>query len=128
MIDKLYETIGGAEVIRAAIGDFYRRVLEDEHLRDFFAQTDMANLEKGQSMFLSMLLGGRVVYTGRDIGEAHHGSRLRGLTDVHFDRFVAHFRDALHEVGVDSGVAEKVVKLLEAKRAHIIGQTGAAHA
>ncbi len=128
MIDELYETIGGSEVIRAAIKNFYRRVLGDEDLRPFFAHTDMAHLEKGQSMFLSMLVGGRVVYTGRDIGEAHHASRLRGLTDAHFDRFLAHFKDALHEEGVDPGAAEKVVKLLEAKRGHVVGKAGAAGA
>ena len=116
MIDRLYETIGGSQTIHLAIELFYRKVLEDEQLKPFFASTDMAHLQKGQSMFLSMLLGGRIVYTGKDIGAAHAGSRMKGLTDAHFDRFLEHFRSALDESGVQPVAAEQVLKLLETKR------------
>ena len=118
MIDELYEMIGGNGVVTAAIEGFYRRVLADENLRHFFASTDMAKLRAGQSMFISMLLGGRVVYTGRDIGEAH--KRLHGLTDAHFNAFLGHFRAALDEVGVKPENAEKVLQLLEGKRRTVL--------
>jgi hemoglobin len=116
MIDQLYETIGGRQTVQAAIASFYRRVLRDETLRHFFNSTDMTKLRAGQSMFLSMLVGGKVVYTGKDMGAAHAQARANGLTDEHFDRFLQHFRDALDEVGVKPDNAEKVVQLLEAKR------------
>jgi truncated hemoglobin YjbI len=116
MIDDLYETIGGRQTINAAIESFYRRVPEDETLRPFFGSTDMAHLRAGQSMFVSMLLGGRVVYTGKEIAAAHAGARAKGLTEEHFNRFLKHFRDALDEVGVKPENAEKVMKLLESKR------------
>jgi truncated hemoglobin YjbI len=67
-------------------------------------------------MFISMLLGGRVVYTGNDIHAAHALAREHGLNDGHFDRFLTHFREALREVGVDADKAEKVAKLLETRR------------
>jgi truncated hemoglobin YjbI len=67
-------------------------------------------------MFISMLLGGRVVYTGNDIHAAHALAREHGLNDRHFDRFLTHFREALREVGVDADKAEKVAKLLETRR------------
>jgi hypothetical protein len=35
-------------------------------------------------MFISMLLGGRVVYTGKDIHAAHARAREEGLNDTHF--------------------------------------------
>jgi len=120
MIDDLYETIGGRQTIQAAIGSFYRRVLEDDTLRPFFDSTDMAHLRAGQSMFVSMLLGGRVVYTGKEIADAHEGARAKGLTQQHFDRFMKHFREALDEVGVKPENAEKVIKLLEAKRSAVL--------
>ena len=120
MIDDLYETIGGRQTIQAAIGSFYRRVLEDDTLRPFFDSTDMAHLRAGQSMFVSMLLGGRVVYTGKEIAAAHEGARAKGLTQQHFDRFMKHFREALDEVGVKPENAEKVIKLLEAKRSAVL--------
>ena len=120
MIEELYETIGGNGTVTAAINSFYERVLKDESLRPFFASTDMARLRSGQSMFVSMLLGGRVVYTGRDMGAAHAASRTMGLTDEHFDLFLMHFRAALDEVGVKPEKTDKVMELLEARRSTIL--------
>jgi hemoglobin len=122
MIDELYETIGGNRIIWEATEIFYKKVLEDENLKPFFESTDMANLQARQSMFISMLLGGRVVYTGKEIGEAHAHARMQGLTDAHFDQFLAHFRNALDEVGVKPDKAEKVMELLEARRAVVLNR------
>jgi hemoglobin len=120
MIDDLYETIGGASTVAEATDAFYRRVLEDQTLRPFFGSTDMAHLRAGQSMFVSMLLGGKVVYTGKEIGAAHSHARAKGLTDGHFDAFLKHFRAALDEIGVKPDKAEKVMRLLEARRASVL--------
>ncbi|MGE5112819.1 MAG: group I truncated hemoglobin [Acidobacteriaceae bacterium] len=122
MIDKLYENIGGNRTIWAATESFYRRVLNDPELRPFFESVDMAKLVAGQSMFLTMLLGGKVVYTGKDIGAAHARVRDLGLTGSHFDSFLKHFRAALDEVGVKPDKAEEVIKLLQAKRSTILRQ------
>ena len=67
-------------------------------------------------MFISMLLGGRIVYTGKDIHAAHAHAREQGLNDGHFDRFLGHFRKALSEVGVEDDKVGKVTRLLESKR------------
>ena len=122
MIDQLYDLIGRRPTIAAATESFYRRVLEDETLRHFFDSADMAHLREGQSMFISMLLGGRIVYTGKKIDAAHAGARFKGLTDKHFDRFLIHFRAALAEVGVKPDKAEKVMPLLEAQRDAVLGR------
>lgn len=116
MIDELYDLIGGRRTIWAATESFYRRVLADETLRHFFNNTDMEEQKARQSMFISMLLGGRVVYTGKAIGASHARAREQGLNDGHFDKFLDHFRAALAEVGVKPERAEKVMKLLEKKR------------
>lgn len=120
MIDKLYDTIGGNRTIWAATESFYRRVLADPDLKPFFDSADMPNLVARQSMFISMLLGGRVVYTGKDIGAAHEHVRVQGLTGAHFDAFLQHFRAALDEVGVQSNKAEEVMMFLEARRSVIL--------
>lgn len=119
-IDQLYESIGGSDTVNAAIECFYRRVLEDENLRRFFSSADMARLHAGQSMFVSMLFGGRVVYTGKELSAAHRHARACGLTDQHFDAFLEHFRLALGEVGVDRDKAEKAIKLLEVQRGSVL--------
>ena len=122
MIDDLYDLIGGRQTIWAATESFYRRVLADDRLCHFFESTDMAHLRARQSMFISMLLGGRIVYTGKEITAAHAGARKHGLNDSHFDTFLKHFREALEEVGVKADKAEKVMKLLESKRNAVLNR------
>ena len=122
MIDDLYDLIGGRQTVWAATESFYRRVVADESVSHFFKSADMAHLRAGQSMFISMLLGGRVVYTGNDITAAHAQSREQGLNDIHFDAFLKHFRAALEEVGVKANKAEKVMKLLESKRGAVLNR------
>jgi hemoglobin len=120
MIDDLYELIGGRQTIWAATDSFYRKVLADESLRDFFQDTDIENQKARQSMFISMLVGGEAVYTGKEIGAAHARARQQGLNDTHFGTFLKHFRAALEEVGVKPDRAEKVMKLLESKRGTVL--------
>jgi len=122
VIDELYDLIGGRPTIQAATASFYKRVYADDTLRPFFESTDMAQLRARQSMFISMLLGGRVVYTGANIATAHARSREQGLNDGHFDKFLRHFREALLEVGVDADKADKVLKLLESRRSAVLNR------
>ncbi len=119
MIEDLYDLIGGRRTIEAATERFYDRVLQDESLRHFFEEVDMAHLRSRQAMLISMLLGGRV-YTGKNIRDAHAGSREQGLNDTHFDLFLAHFRAALEEVGVKPENAQKVMQRLESKRGTVL--------
>ena len=124
MVDALYDLIGGRQTVWAATDSFYRRVLADESVGHFFKTTDMGHLLARQSMFISMLLGGRVVYiyTGKDITAAHAQPREQGLNDTHFDAFLKHSRAALEEVGVKADKAEKVMKLLEGKRGAVLNR------
>jgi hemoglobin len=119
-MDDLYELIGGKQTVSEATEAFYRRVFADDTLRPFFESSDLAQLLARQRMFLSMLLGGGVPYTGQDIAAVHAGAREQGLHDGHFDRFLRHFREALMEVGVDAGKAEQVAKLLESRRSVVL--------
>jgi hemoglobin len=120
MIDELYELIGGRQTVWAATESFYKRVLADDTMHPFFKGADMTQLRARQSMFISMLLGGQIVYTGKNIAAAHAQARKQGLNDGHFDRFLKHFREALNEVGVKPDKVEKVTKLLESKRSAVL--------
>ena len=91
MADSLYETIGGRLRIQAAVELFYQKVFADESLRPFFEEVGMDHLRERQSMFVSMLLGGRIVYTGADIHTAHQHARGMGMNGTHFDSFLSIF-------------------------------------
>lgn len=119
MIENLYELVGGHQTIKAATERFYEKVLEDDNLRHFFEQTDLAHLHSRQVMFISMLLGGGV-YTGKDIHLAHAQARDYGLSEAHFDLFLKHLGTALEEVGVKPENAEKITKLLQRKRKAVL--------
>src|SRR6266702_5946445 len=84
MVDALYDLISGRKTVWAATDSFYRRVLADESVSHFFKTTDMGHLLARQSMFISMLLGGRVayIYPGKDVTAAHAQPREQGLNDT----------------------------------------------
>jgi len=118
----LYDLIGGSQTVWAAIESFYRRVLADGTINHFFSGTDMAKLRAHQTAFISALLGGREVYTGRDLTAVHAPLRKQGLNDTHFDAFLNHFRAALKEVGVKDDKTEKIMKRLEGKRSVVLNR------
>jgi hemoglobin len=122
MIDDLYDLIGGRQTIWAATESIYRRGLAGGRIGHFFESTDMAHLRARQSMFISMLLGGQIVYTGKEITAVHAGAREQGLNDAHFDTFLEHFRGAQEEVGVKADKAEKVMKLLGSKHNAVLNR------
>ncbi len=66
---------------------FYRKVLSDPRIGSYFCDIDMDAQRAKQKSFLSMALGGRKTYTGKDLREAHerlvridqsHGSVIAG--------------------------------------------------
>ena len=123
MADTLYETIGGRLRINAAVELFYARVLADDSVRSFFEGVDLQGLYGRQSMFVSMLLGGKIVYSGKDLGQAHAASRLKGMTDAHFDTLLKHFRTALVEIHVLPERVAEIMARLEGTRDAVLGRT-----
>lgn len=122
MADTLYETIGGRLRIKAAVDLFYQKVFADKSVSHFFEGVDVQGLHARQSMFVSMMLGGKIVYTGKDIGAAHANSRMKGMTDVHFDTILKHFRAAMEEIEILPDKVVKIMALLEATRDAVLGR------
>lgn len=56
---SIYDSIGGAESVRAAVEQFYTRVLADPALGHFFAGVDIDRLKSHQRSFIAAALGGR---------------------------------------------------------------------
>lgn len=122
MADTIYETIGGRLRIQAAVKLFYEKVFADPSVGHFFQGVDRDGLHARQSMFVSMLLGGKIVYTGKDISKAHASSRMQGMTDAHFDTMLKHFRAALEEIQVQPDRVVKIMVLLEGTRDAVLGR------
>lgn len=94
---SIYEKLGGAPAMDAAVDIFYRKVLLDDRISHFFDSTDMELQHAKQVAFLTMAFGGPNSYTGKDMREAH---KHMNLTEEHFDAVVGHLADTLKELGV----------------------------
>lgn len=94
---SIYDEIGGAASVSAAVDDFYRRVLDDPALGPYFTGTDVKRLKGHQRAFIAAAIGGPEPYLGRNMAEAH--AQLE-ITPADFDRVVGHLVDTLAGLGV----------------------------
>jgi hemoglobin len=114
---SIYDNIGGAAAVSAAVDDFYGRVLADPDLAPVFTGTDVQRLKAHQRSFIAAAIGGPEVYAGRDMGVAHAGL---GITDAHFDAVVAHLVDTLAGLGVPGDVIGQIGEVLVPLRTDIV--------
>ena len=69
---SLYERIGGAPAVEAAVDLFYDKIMADERVKYFFEQTDMKVQRNHQKNFLTLAFGGPVEYGGRSMREVSY--------------------------------------------------------
>jgi hemoglobin len=116
----LYDDLGGATLVRAALGAFYSRVLADETLAPFFLGVDIERLKQVQEEFFAMSLGGPNTYTGRSLRDAHARTRRRGLNGTAFDHFVSLFKGVLVDLGVPAAQIDEWLTVFEGARGQIL--------
>jgi len=121
-MSSVYEQIGGAPAMDAAVNLFYRKVLGDDHIAHFFEGVDMMTQAAKQKAFLTMVTGGPNNYTGKDMRSAHAHLVARGLDDSHFDHVVKHLGDTLAELGVSADLIGTVASVAEGARADVLGR------
>jgi hemoglobin len=106
-MSSLYERLGAAPAIEAAVENFYRQVLTDERISSFFDDVDMERQSAKQKAFLTMVTGGPNAYSGLDMRHAHQPLVNRGLNDEHFDAVVEILGTTLRDLGAnDADIAE----------------------
>jgi hemoglobin len=93
----LFDRLGGAAALDAAVELLFAKILDDELLAPVFADVDMDQQKRMLSTFLSMVTGGPPEYDGRSVKDAHSGL---GITPAQFDAVAAHLSDALIELEV----------------------------
>ena len=114
---SLFDAIGGAAAVEAAVDVFYAKVLADPALAPFFADVDTRKLRAHQRAFLTLALGGADQYRGRDLGEAHAGLPI---CHHHFDLVAGHLVATLRELGVTEALIARVVALVAPLRGVIV--------
>lgn len=116
---SIYERVGGADAIDAAVDIFYTKVLADDAINEFFDIINMpAQIEK-QKYFLKMALGGPHEYTGRDLREAHKGMNLN---EDHFTSVATHLVATLEELEVSQDLIDEIVTVVASTKDDILYQ------
>ena len=116
----LYEQLGGAPAVDAAVDVFYRKVLSDDRVSHFFDDVDMDRQIAKQKSFLTMVFGGPVAYTGKDMRAAHTHLVARGLNDSHVDAVIELLGESLREVGAPESLITQVASIAESARADVL--------
>jgi len=105
----LYEQLGGAAAIEAAVEALYDRVLGDPLLKSFFVNLDMARLKARQVTFLSQALGGPAQYQGPGMQQAHAHLPIE---EPHFTRVAEHLVHTLTAFQVPQLLIDQIVTLV----------------
>jgi len=83
---SLYTRLGGNAAITAVVADFVvENVANDARINSYFAEVDLANLQRLLVEQIGEATGGPEEYTGRDMVEAHKGL---GITVADFNALV----------------------------------------
>lgn len=122
---SLYEKLGGAASIQAAVERFYRKMLADDRVADFFDDVDMDGQMAKQRGFLTMVLGGPHAYTGKSMRDGHKHLVARGLNDTHVDIVIQHLGDTLRELGVGEEDVQQVADLANSVRDDVLNRAPA---
>jgi methyl-accepting chemotaxis protein len=104
-IAPLYERLGGAAAITAAVDGFYDRVLDDALLAPFFDGVNVKAQRGRLAKFLAGATGGPP-YRGRSMQEAH--AHL-DIEPRHFSGVAQHLVAQLTDMGVETSLIDEVV-------------------
>lgn len=121
-MSTLYEKLGGASAVDAAVDKFYRHVLLDERISGFFEGVDMEKQAIKQKAFLTMAFGGPHNYTFLDMKTGHAHLVDRGLNDDHFNAVVENLGLTLKEMGVADELIAEVAAVAETTREAVLGR------
>ena len=111
----LFEKLGGAAAVDVAVDRFYERVLQDDRIKHFFADTDMVQQRNHQKAFFTYAFGGTDKYDGRYMRQAHKDLvEKQGLNSDHFDAVAEDLMITLKEMGVSDDLLAEVAAVAAA--------------
>ena len=119
---SIYDRLGGAPAVEAAVAIFYKKILADPALKPFFDHVDMKKQAQHQLNFMTFAFGGPNKYTGRSLRHAH--AKLvqeKGLGEKHFGLVAGHLQATLQELSVPDNLVQDVMQLVGGTKADVLG-------
>jgi hemoglobin len=114
---SIYDAIGGRAALRAAVDNFYGRVIADPELAPFFPDGVGVRHRGYVVTALGEALGGPERYRGPVLADAH---RWVGITDAQFDRAAGHLSGTLDELAVPRPLADQIIGIVAGLRPVIV--------
>jgi hemoglobin len=122
MSESLYDKIGGEAAVNAAVDIFYRKVLADDRINQYFEGVDMDQQAAKQKAFLTLAFGGPHNYSGKDMRDGHAHLVARGLDDSHFDAVMENLGATLKELNVPDELIAEAAAIAESTRNDVLGR------
>jgi hemoglobin len=122
MSQSLYEKLGGEAAVNAAVDIFYRKVLADDRINNFFEGIDMERQAAKQKAFLTLAFGGPSNYSGKDMREGHKHLVAKGLNDSHFDAVMENLGATLQELNVPGELIAEAAAIAESTRNDVLNR------
>ncbi len=113
----LYDRMGGDNVLKAVVNDFFDRLVSDPQLADRFTGTNVSAIKEEVVKFIGQAIGGPQVYSGRDMRSVHWRMHI---TPQEWDLTMTHLREALDRVQVPDDVAADFMNVVQQQRAQIV--------
>ena len=76
---SLYDDLGGAAAVTAALDQFYPKVLADPRISPFFEGVNIEGLKRRIAPFMAMALGGPSDYHGPTLRQTHARMASKGF-------------------------------------------------
>jgi hemoglobin len=108
--------------VDAAVDIFYRKVLADDRINQFFDGIDMDRQAAKQKAFLTFAFGGPNNYSGKDMRDGHAHLVERGLNDSHFDAVMENLGATLKELNVPDELIAEAAAIAESTRSDVLGR------
>jgi hemoglobin len=117
---SLYERLGGAPAVEAAVDVFYRKVLNDDRIAHHFDDVAMSVQREKQKAFLTFAFGGpKPPQDGPGLRAAH--ARLK-LTEGDFDAVMEHLGATLAELGVAPALIAEAAGIASSVKNEVLGR------
>jgi hemoglobin len=107
MIDV--DRLGGETFVEKLVAAFHDKITNDPVISTFFARSSPERAMAMEREYITVSLGGKGRFSPSNLREAHVG---RGITDVHFRRFLDLYLETLREHQVDEHSIDHVLDRL----------------
>ncbi|MEO9965048.1 MAG: group 1 truncated hemoglobin [Reichenbachiella sp.] len=110
---SLYERIGGAKSLDIAIDIFYRKVLADRALEQYFKGVDMQSLQSRHKAYLMEAFGGPVRTESQDLENLNSTEISKGIHNVHLDCMSGYLISTMENMGIGGREMAEVRRIVE---------------